>query len=139
MPKTKGITTIKRQFNDIETEVSKINVPLEADNFAYVIERITKLENHFEAVKERFIETVNDEEYKKFESDYQRLSDKIQNIFKTITIGQQREQNMKDNRPMATAVHSLTFELNRLKMNWLTGNGFRLSLTNILVKTHDFN
>lgn len=139
MPKTKGIATIKRQFNDIETEVSKINVPLEADNFAYVIERITKLENHFEAVKERFIETVNDEEYKKFESDYQRLSDKIQNIFKTITIGQQREQNMKDNRPMATAVHSLTFELNRLKMNWLTGNGFRLSLTNILVKTHDFN
>lgn len=139
MPKTKGITTIKRQFNDIETEVSKINVPLEADNFAYVIERITKLENRFEAVKERFIETVNDEEYKKFESDYQRLSDKIQNIFKTITIGQQREQNMKDNRPMATAVHSLTFELNRLKMNWLTGNGFRLSLTNILVKTHDFN
>lgn len=139
MPKTKGIATIKRQFNDIETEVSKINVPLEADNFAYVIERITKLENCFEAVKERFIETVNDEEYKKFESDYQRLSDKIQNIFKTITIGQQREQNMKDNRPMATAVHSLTFELNRLKMNWLTGNGFRLSLTNILVKTHDFN
>lgn len=139
MPKTKGIATIKRQFNDIETEVSKINVPLEADNFAYVIERITKLENCFEAVKERFIETVNDEEYKKFESDYQRLSDKIQNIYKTITIGQQREQNMKDNRPMATAVHSLTFELNRLKMNWLTGNGFRLSLTNILVKTHDFN
>lgn len=105
MPKTKGIATIKRQFNDIETEVSKINVPLEADNFAYVIECITKLENHFEAVKERFIETVNDEEYKKFESDYQRLSDKIQNIFKTITVGQQREQNMKDNRPMATAVH----------------------------------
>lgn len=105
MPKTKGIATIKRQFNDIETEVSKIKVPLEADNFAYVIERITKLENCFEAVKERFIETVNDEEYKKFESDYQRLSDKIQNIYKTITIGQQREQNMKDNRPMATAVH----------------------------------
>lgn len=136
MPKTKGIATIKRQFNDIETEVSKINVPLEADNFAYVIERITKLENCFEAVKERFIETVNDEEYKKFESDYQRLSDKIQNIYKTITIGQQREQNMKDNRPMATAVHMPNIQIKPFKkVNWLTGNGFQLSLTNILVKT----